>query len=82
MGPVGADALLPTHSDHGIAVPFSMIICELPVAKVGHVPLAVGSIVGKLPLPPAVVPLELPLDPPPLPELLAPDPPELLELDV
>jgi hypothetical protein len=49
----------------------------LPVASVGHVPLAVGSIEGVMPEPPPELePLEPPLDP----ELL--DPPELLELEL
>jgi hypothetical protein len=56
----------------------------LPVASVGHVPFAVGSIVGVVPpVIPELEPLELPLDPEECPDELPLDP-ELawpLELD-
>src|SRR5258708_6040918 len=85
MGPVGEDAFAPTYSVHGIALPFSVMLWLLPVASVGHVPLAAGNIDGVVlePLPEEPEPLELPLDPEPLelPELpLEPELPWLPEL--
>lgn len=76
MGPVAEDALVPTDIDHDIDVPFSMMLCMLPLFRVGHVPIAFGSIVGIEPLPPAVDPLE-PLEEP-LEDPLEPLLPELL----
>ncbi len=61
MGPVAEAAFVPTYSVHGIALPFSVIIWPPPLVSVGHVAVAVGSIVG-------VIPPLLPLEPAPLPD--------------
>src|SRR5271167_2589136 len=84
MGPVAVAALLPTDIDQDIDLPFRVMLCMLPLFRVGHMPLAAGSMVGVGPLVfPGVEPLEAPLaslmsDPEepldPLPALEEPEP--------